>query len=123
MIGTPGISSSIAFVTSSGTTTAAGRIACAEFNGPPTTRKAVIAKDPCTFDGQYVSGPSTSATIPYWVAGASPPPDVGGVPWTTYYPVLQPNTLYYWNMITDIDGSEYCPAAGCGWFVDFAPDH
>ncbi len=92
-----------------------GMVSAAEWSSPPSLRHATLSLVPCDF------GPGLQP--PYSAAGPSNTIQmffsVGGNPQPGGYPVLQPNTTYYVN-IMNVIGSTCRDAPTCDMFVDFS---
>ena len=80
------------------------RIVGAEYQSPPSTRIAVLSATPCDFSAQSFAGATTSGstvTIPFTVSN---PNNYG------YYPILNKNTTYYFNVKNALPAS--CESTG-----------
>jgi hypothetical protein len=110
--GWPGLSYSVAFITPNAvlgsTIQSAGRFTAAEFSGPPTTRHVTIRPTPCDFSG----GQTGNTTLLNFSVGVDP---------GSQAVVLQPNSLYFFNVTTLFDGLEHCPETGCGQTFEYSP--
>ena len=95
------------------------KISSAESNSAtgPILRTATFSDTPCVFPkpnplGTYanVAG-SSSPSVTYQVNGTS-----------TYYPVLRPNTTYYFNIKNENKGAPTCPSSfsSCDMYVELA---
>ena len=83
----------------------------------PILRTAAFSDTPCVFPkpnpmGMFstVTG-STSPSVTYQVNGTS-----------NYYPILRPNTTYYFNIKNENNGSPTCPAqfGSCDMYIELA---
>lgn len=96
------------FTTPAGTAANLGHISAYEWpgGGGPVPRTAALSATPCNVDTSLAAGALTQASTPniyYRVGGTD-----------AYYPVLQPNTTYYFNIINrNSAGSHSCGAGVC----------
>lgn len=89
------------------------RVAAAEYAAGTYTREAVLSKTPCDFSAQQFQGASTSntsVTVPFTVNN---PKNFG------YYPILELNTTYYYN-IKNAANSGCTALASCDMAIDLA---
>lgn len=90
------------------------RISAFEYGTTPSTRIAVLSPKPCDWSAQPMSAATTSGTtvtVPFTVA--NPGSSFG------FYPTLDLNTTYYYNIKNDTNPS--CTASGdCGIAVDLS---
>lgn len=87
------------------------RISAGEYGTNPSTRIATLSATPCDWSAQSTYGASssgTSVTVPFTVAN---PNNYG------YYPILNSNTAYFFNIKNDANSG--CTASGaCDIFVE-----
>ncbi|HEY2970332.1 MAG TPA: hypothetical protein VGK75_18415 [Casimicrobiaceae bacterium] len=102
----------VRFTTGPNALTKRGGFSGAEYQSSPSERHATLSASPCDFGpGMFPPGSNASGntiSLQYYV---------GGTP--VYYPVLQPSTTYYLNIMNVAPAS--CAATGvCDMFIDFS---
>jgi hypothetical protein len=87
-----------------------GYVAGAENGGGPKLRHAVLSATPCDFNKggflPYDYSDATSPTVNFLVGGTD-----------LYYPILLPNTDYYFNVKND---PKACTSGACEMYMDFS---
>lgn len=87
-------------------------LSAAEWNSSASSRTAVLASTPCTWAAQSTPGATVtgnSITGPFTVASTN---NYG------YYPILNKNTTYYWNIRNNAPTNCYQNNDNCNMFID-----
>lgn len=91
-----------------------GKVSAAENGGGPIPRTASLSLTPCDFPS-----PNPIGGLLATVGGGSSPSvqwAIGGS--SVYYPILKPNTTYYFNIKNQVNGVTTCSGSACNMIIE-----
>jgi len=100
----------VRFKTGSGSSMWSGSLSGAEWGSASSKRYATLSDKPCDFVGLKGASASSSTSVTNYF-------NVGLTSTDTYYPLLAPNTTYYWN-IKNVDPISCASSGVCTMFVE-----